>query len=317
MDVLAALLDGPRSRGAFLLRMILAPPWSMRVEDEAPLSLLAMVSGTACVVAGAPGSEPLWLHPGDVLLARGPDHYVIGDSPETSPQVVIHPGQRCTTLDGDDLAESMGLGVRTWGNGLDGPTTILLGTYGAPGEIGRRILTALPPLVSLSEESWDDHLIPMLREEIVKDAPGQGAVLDRLIDLVLMSVLRAWFARDEAGTPAWYRAQADPVVGRALRLLHNNPAHPWTLEELARETYVSRALLARRFKELVGEPPMTYLTNWRLGRAVDLLEAPGATIANVADQLGYSSPFALSTAFKRVHGLSPTHHRQQATRAAS
>lgn len=310
MDALAALLDGPRARGAFLLRMILTPPWSMQIEDEAPLSLIAMVSGSACVIPADASAEPVWLHPGDVALARGPDHYLFADEPDTPAQVVIQPGQRCTTLAGDDLADSMRLGVRTWGNGPDGQTTILLGTYQAPGEIGRRILTALPSLVVLSEERWDDYLIPMLREEIGKDAPGQEAVLDRLIDLVLMAVLRAWFARDDAATPAWYRAQADPVVGRALRLLHNNPSHPWTLEALASETYVSRASLARRFKELVGEPPMTYLTHWRLGLAIDLLQEPHATIASVADQVGYSSPFALSTAFKRVHGTSPRQHQR-------
>ena len=311
MDALSALLDGPHARGAFVLRVILSPPWSMRIEDEAALSVVALVSGSACVVPAASASAPVWLGAGDVLLARGPDPYIIGDDPETQPQLVIHPGQRCTTLTGMDLSETMGLGVRTWGNSLDGPTTILLGAYGAPGAIGQRILAALPPLVALSEASWDDHLIPMLRDEIVRDAPGQEAVLDRLIDLVLMSVLRAWFAREDAGTPAWYRAQADPVVGRALRLLHASPARSWTIEKLAAETYVSRALLARRFKDLVGEPPMTYLTKWRLGLAIDLLQTPGTTIADIADEVGYSSPFALSTAFKRVHGVSPKQYRMQ------
>jgi AraC-like DNA-binding protein len=152
----------------------------------------------------------------------------------------------------------------------------------------------------------------VLAEEIVKDEPGQAAVLDRLLDLLLVAVLRAWFSQHQAQAPGWYRAQGDPVVGRALRMLQNSPAQPWTVATLAREIGVSRAALARRFAELVGEPPMTFLTAWRLTLAADLLREPDATISAVARQVGYSSPFALSTAFKRVRGVSPKEHRAAA-----
>ena len=144
---------------------------------------------------------------------------------------------------------------------------------------------------------------------MIKDEPGQEAVLDRLLDLLLVGVLRAWLAFHQAEAPGWYRAQGDPVVGRALRVLQNNPARPWTVATLARETGVSRAALARRFAELVGEPPMTFLTAWRLALAADLLREPDTTISAVAQQVGYSSPFALSAAFKRVRGVSPKEHR--------
>jgi AraC-like DNA-binding protein len=145
--------------------------------------------------------------------------------------------------------------------------------------------------------------------------PGQEAVLDRLLDLLLIAVLRAWFARPDADAPGWYRAAGDPVVGYALRLMHHNPAHPWTVAELAHETSVSRAALARRFHELVGEPPMAFLTNWRIALAADLLLEPGATIGSVAHEVGYGSSFALSTAFKRLRGVSPQQHRRLAQAA--
>ncbi len=125
-------------------------------------------------------------------------------------------------------------------------------------------------------------------------------------------MLRAWFARPEAGAPAWYRAYGDPVVGPALRLLHNSPERPWTVASLARATGASRAALARRFTELVGEPPMTFLTGWRIALAADLLREPGATVGSVAPQVGYGSAFALSTAFKRLRGISPAEHRATA-----
>jgi AraC-like DNA-binding protein len=301
MDHLAALLDGPRARNAFLLRSILDPPWSIRIQDRAPLTLVALVRGTAWVMP--PAGDHVRLEPGDVAIVRGPEPYVIADRPDTEPQIVIHPGERCTTLDGQSLYQAMDLGVRTWGNNPDGETMMITGTYMMEGEISKRLLDALPTLLVQPGEP----LIPLLGAEVVKDEPGQVAVLDRLLDLLLISTLRSWFATHEA--PAWYRAQGDPIVGRAMRMLHNNPAHPWTVATLAAEVGVSRASLARRFTDLVGEPPMAFLTDWRLALAADLLREPDETVGSVARKVGYGSPFALSAAFKRVRGVSPQEHR--------
>ncbi|TVL92304.1 AraC family transcriptional regulator [Streptomyces sp. SAJ15] len=303
MDVLAGLLDGPRARGAFLMRAIMDPPWSIRIEDRAPLTLVALVRGAAWAVPD--GDAPRRLAPGDIGIMRGPDPYTFADDPATEPQTVILPGERSATPEGDELCEEMDLGVRTWGDSPDGATMMLVGTYQMRGEISRRLLGALPALSVLPATEWESPLVPLLEEEIVKDRPGQEVVLDRLLDLLLITALRAWFSRPEAAAPSWYRAQGDPVVGRALRLLHDDPAHPWTVVSLAAKTGVSRAALARRFTELVGEPPMAYLTGWRLALAADLLREPDATLAAVARKVGYGSAFALSTAYKRVRGVSP------------
>jgi AraC-like DNA-binding protein len=308
MDALAGLLDGPRARDAFLLRSVLAPPWSLRIQDEAPLTLVAVVTGEAWIVPD--GGAAVRVQPGDVAITSGPGHYTVADEPATVPQVVIHPGQRCTTPDGRDLHQEMDLGVRTWGNDPDGDMTMITGTYQLGGEVSRRLLAALPPLLVLTADTWDGGaLIGLLAGEIVKDDPGQEAVLDRLLDLVLIAALRAWFSRPEGEAPGWYRAHTDPIVGRALRMLHNNPAHPWTVASLAQQIGISRAALARRFTDLVGEPPMAFLTGWRLALAADLLRESDATIGAVAEQVGYGSPFALSTAFKRVRGVSPQQYR--------
>jgi AraC-like DNA-binding protein len=308
MDAMAGLLDGPRARGAFLLRALMAPPWSVRIRDEAPLSLVVMVSGEAWVLTA---DGRLRLGPGDILVAKGPDHYTVADDPGTAPQVVIHPGQRCTTADGHEVAAMSDLGVRTWGNDPAGPTEMLIGTYQLSGEVSRRLLTALPGLVVLGERDWDSRLVPVLRSEIDRDLPGQEVVLDRLLDLLLIAVLRAWLDRPEAGAPGWYAAQSDPVVGKALRLMYDDPARQWTVASLAAAVGVSRAALARRFQDLVGEPPMAYLTSWRLTLAADLLREPDSTIGAVARQVGYGSAFALSAAFKRVRGISPQEHRRR------
>jgi AraC-like DNA-binding protein len=313
VDAIAGLLDGPRARGAFLLRSSMDPPWSLRIRDEAPLTLCAVVRGEAWVVPG--DGEAVPLAPGDAAVLRGPDHYTVADDPATAPTVVIHPGQRCTTPDGEDLSAAMTLGVRTWGNSPDGATVMLTGTYQMDGEVSGRLLRALPPLLVIRGDSWNSPLIPLLASEITVDDPGQEAVLDRLLDLLLIAALRAWFARPEAEAPGWYRAYADPVVGPALRLMHNAPEHHWTVAELARASGASRAALARRFTELVGEPPMSFLAEWRIALAADLLLEPGATVGSVAPRVGYKSPFALSSAFKRLRGVSPQEFRTAATAA--
>lgn len=311
MDVLEGLLDGPRARGAFLLRAVLDPPWGISVEDESPLSVLAMVRGHAWIwhEDGAPHR----LDAGDVAIARGPDHYVMADDPGTRPDVVVYPGQKCTRIaDGQLLEEEWALGVRTWGTSADGPTAMLIGAYERVGELSRPLLSALPPLVTLATDEWDSPLVPFLADEITRDSPGQRAVLDRLLDVVLISALRTWFTRQRDDAPAWYRAQGDPVVGKALQLIHHHPAQPWTVASLAGEVGASRAAFARRFTELVGEPPMAYLTSWRLAMAADLLCRPDATIGAVARQVGYGTAFALSAAFKRERGISPQQHRELA-----
>jgi AraC-like DNA-binding protein len=294
-----------------VLRSILDPPWSLRVQDRAPLCLVAVVRGDAWVRPD--GADPVRMRPGDIAIVRGPEPYTVADGPDTPPQLVIHPGQRCTTIDGEELHQAMDLGVRTWGNSPDGGTMMLIGTYLLEGELSQRLLNALPPMLTMRGDVWDSALTALLEVEIAKDEPGQAVILDRLLDLLVISVLRAWLSRPEAEAPAWYRAQSDPIVGRALRMLHHNPAHPWTVASLATELGISRAAFARRFTELVGEPPMTFLTSWRLALAADLLREPDATIGSVARKVGYGSGFALSTAFKRVRGLSPQQFRVAAS----
>lgn len=310
MDLLSGLLGSPRARDAFVLRAVLEPPWSIRVEDRAPLSLVAVLRGSAWVVPDE--GPPRALRAGGVGLVRGPEPCGFADDPITPPQVVIDPGQHCRTLTGRPLAEEMRLGVRTWGNDPLGSTVLLVATYERTTSVGERLLAALPHVTVLEPDSWSCPLLPVLAEEIAHDEPGQEAVLDRLVDLVVVAALRSWLARDDGPGSAWYRAHTDTTVGRALRLLHHNLAHPWTVGGLAGEAGVSRAVLARRFQELVGRPPMAYLTELRLAVAADLLVEPETTLDAVATAVGYGSGFALSAAFTRVRGTSPTQHRRAA-----
>ncbi|NGN69046.1 AraC family transcriptional regulator, partial [Streptomyces sp. A7024] len=187
-------------------------------------------------------------------------------------------------------------------------TVLLSGAFERQGELSERLLHSLPPVLLAPAEA-SSFAADLMAEEIVKDRPGQQLVLDRLLDLMLVSALRTWFDNPDADAPAWCRALDDPVVGTALRLLHDDPARPWTVAELAAGAGVSRAALARRFTVLVGEPPMAYLTSWRIALAADLLRQTDLTVGTIAKKVGYANAFALSVAFKRLRGMRPSDHR--------
>ncbi len=310
MDEISGLLDGTRAAGAFVLRARFDPPWALRIRDEAPLAMLAVMRGEA--VLAHDDAEPVRLTAGDTAIVRGPEHYTVGDGRGTRPQAIIHPGQRCTAPDGATPMPMRDLGHRTWGSSEEGGTALLVGVYEREGAVAGRLLTALPRVAVLRRDDWDAPLLPLLDAEAERDLPGQDAVIDRLLDLLLVTALRAWLARPGSGAPAWFRAHGDPVVGTALRRMRDEPARDWTLVALAREAGVSRAALARRFTERMGEPPMRYLTAWRMALAADLLREPGATLGSVAPRVGYSTGFALSAAFRRVTGSSPAEHRARA-----
>lgn len=308
MDGLEHLLSGPRARQAFLLRMVMEPPWGVRIEDDPALTLFAVAQGSTWITGEL--GEPVELRKGDVAVIRGGPVYTVADHPSTTPRVRVLEGNVCVDPDGELLDQRMALGVRTWGNSHDGSTVLIVGTWEAETEAGRPLLAALPGLLVRRRDEWDTPLVDLLASEMLREDLGQEVVLDRLLDLVLVSVVRSWLAEEEQVTRGL--SHTDPVVGEALRLMHHRPEHAWTIASLAREVGVSRAALARRFGDLVGEPPMTYLTHWRLSLAADLLVATDEAIEQVAHRVGYGSGFALSAAFKRVRGVSPQQYRRAA-----
>ncbi|WP_404383607.1 AraC family transcriptional regulator [Knoellia locipacati] len=317
MDAFSAVLDGPRARGAFILRLVLEPPWAIRVEDEAPLTVVTVVKGTVWVLDE---SERLELTAGDTAILRGPMPYTFADDAGTPPQVRVDPEQQCWALDdGRSLADEMSRGVRTWGNtGLAAPgaTVALVGAYDLTSQITPLLVGLLPRAAVIRGADWTSPVRDLLADGIGRDAAGQGVVLDRLLDLVLIEALRHWFTTRADDAPRWWVAAEDEMVGSALRAMQNDPARAWTVEALARQAGVSRAAFARRFAELVGTPPMTFLTHWRLSTAADLLRDTDATIASVARDVGYGSPYALTAAFTRQYSASPKAYRRGARRPA-
>ncbi|MFE1166581.1 cupin domain-containing protein [Nocardiopsis sp. NPDC058789] len=308
MDALSDLLDGVRARGALFSRSVMNPPWAVRFAHDSPLTLVTMVRGSAWIVPEH--GEPFALGAGDTAILRAPGPHTVAHPADAPVTCTVLDRYTCLGPDGDVLTEEASQGLRTYGESVDSPDLLLSGYYEVSGDLSQRLVSALPPVLVVPGDECQDWLRDLITAEIDCPSPGQQLVLDRLLDLALITVLRAWFDRPGARPPAWYTALDDPVVGQALRLMHNRPADPWTVALLAERCGVSRATLARDFRALVGVPPMTYLADWRVGRAADLLRESDTTVDAIARRVGYSNAFALSAAFKRLRGTTPTEHRR-------
>ncbi|MCI2238363.1 AraC family transcriptional regulator [Paenibacillus sp. TRM 82003] len=315
MDAFSDLIRGVRAHGSLFGSSTLTAPWALHFVDGAPLTLCTVLTGAGWIVPEHEPPERVGAH--ETVLVRGPGTFTFVDEVGTG-AVPIVCGTDCATPEQGGTRHR--LGWHDPGGSRDdesGATTLIVGAYPARGEIGRRLLEALPVVLRVGAGGATDPVLDVLAAEVAVDAPGQQVVLDRLLDWVLVCTLREFFDRPGVRSPGWWAAQRDPVAGNALRLLHAEPAAPWTVAALAERAGVSRATLAKRFSDLVGEPPLTYLTRWRMTLAADLLlEQPSATVAHVARTVGYSDPFGFSAAFKRVRGVSPSEFRRLTTTAS-
>ncbi|MER6706330.1 AraC family transcriptional regulator [Streptomyces fumanus] len=309
MDVFSDLIRGVRAHGSLFGSSALRPPWALHFVDGAPLTLCTVLGGDGWIVPEGGPPEPLRAR--ETVVVRGPTTFMFVDEPGTRAEPVAC-GEHCATPEQGGTRHRLG-----WHDGHgEGATTLIVGAYPVRGAISHRLLDALPVVLRVGGGGTADPVLDHLAAEVAVDAPGQQVVLDRLLDWMLVCTLREWFDRPGGQPPAWWAAQRDPVAGEALRLLHAEPAAPWTVAALAERVGVSRSTLAKRFAEQVGEPPLTYLTRWRMTLAADLLaERESATVANVARAVGYSDPFGFSAAFKRVRGTSPSEFRRAAVLA--
>lgn len=188
------------------------------------------------------------------------------------------------------------------------PSRLICGVLEPERPGAAHLLDLLPPvLVIESQETgrggWLTVLLGMITDEVREDRPGAEAVVTRLADVIVVQAIRGWLETGGTG-PGWLRALRDPQVGLAVAAVHRQPGTPWTLERLAREARMSRSSFAARFAELAGEPPMQYVTRWRMHLATVGL-GRGARVSELAGQLGYASTEAFSRAYTRLRGVSP------------
>jgi AraC-like DNA-binding protein len=296
VDVLQDYLTRARASGGVFARSVADPPWGLRLPGTIQLAVHAVVEGRAWLWLDDP-HVPVELAPGDLALVRGgPDHHLAHE-----------PGAICLSPEQFRAAHA---GDRRSGD--EGASVFLCGAYQFSGDVGRGLIEALPPILPLSASAGDPlhDVVDLLSRELADSAPGQQTVLDRLLDVLLVLAIRGCFQRS-ADPPRWYRASADPYLGPALSAVHTDAAHPWTVPELAALSGLSRAAFARSFQRTLGQAPMQYLTDWRVTLARDHLRAGALTIAQIATQTGYASPYAFAAAFRRHHGHPPGQWRRQ------
>ncbi|WP_156757467.1 AraC family transcriptional regulator [Actinokineospora pegani] len=281
MDALGELLGGVRARSALITRNAVEPGLAVRLAADAALSLVGVVRGQAWV-SGQHLAE------GDVAIVRGPG-FTVSEDRVACPTRVLTEADYC--------ARSLVVGTRECGP-PDAPVQVVSGAYTGPEGVSGRLLAALPEVAVVR----GTPVLAQVAAEIAADRPGQQAVLDRMLDLALVTALRSWF--DATG-----HVPLSPVVDTALRAMADDPAHPWTVAVLAERVGLSRAALARRFTAETGTPPMAHLADLRLSRTAALLRDSDETLAAIARKVGYANAYALSTAFKRANGTSPAHYR--------
>lgn len=304
MDVLADVLSATKLGGTVTADVRAAAPWGIAFPDLPTASFHHVVEGTCWL--RRPGAEPVALASGDlVLLAVGTGHVLAGGP--TGPAIAF-----------DDLAARSHQvpGVRVDLAGTGPQARLICGGYHVDAHASHPML-ALPPLLLLRSDSdsapWPPGLsqtLAMLASELADPTPGTQTIADRLVDVLFVHILRWWAAREppEDGQ-AWLAALRDPQIAAAVTAMHRDPHLPWTVDTLADHVGVSRATLSRRFTSLIGEPPLAYLTRWRLEVAARRLRETTEPVAGVAAAVGYTSEFAFSRAFKRHRGLPPIRYR--------
>jgi len=279
-----------------LCRSTIPSPWGMQILAREGV-MFHIVRKGACWLRRE-GQPPLQLNEGDLLLLpQGLDH-----------DIVDHPASAAMPLE-DFLAQPS---VPPNGNAI---TTLICGVYLADVSLAHPTLLALPPIMHFAADSIVRRAelassVALLASEIERDSPGSEALIQHLFDALFVYLVRAWSDEVRPQHQRWLSRLKEPALTRAMSRIHSHPARAWTVETLAREAGLSRAAFARRFTEQVGEPPLAYLTRWRMIVATRLLNSSEASLAEIAGQVGYESEFAFSRAFKRTRGVSPAQFRQ-------
>ena len=307
MDVLTDLLQRSRARGAAFSHSTARGAWGVRFPTGAKLAIHGILGGEAFAWTDD-ANRSRHVVPGDIVLVRAP-----------SKQFMAHaPGADVVPFAGHPSSGPPGGAARMeFGTGSGDATTFFCGAYSFEGDLCAGLLAGLPELTVVRSCAGSSlrATLDVFGAEVLRHAPGQQALLDSLLDVILVQALREQLAADVAAAPAWFRAMGDPAVGAALRAVHAEPARAWTVAELATEAASSRATFARRFTALLGVAPLAYVTDWRMALAREQLRDGDAGLAAVARSLGYASEFSFAAAFKRHHGTPPGRWRTAATPA--
>ena len=316
MDALSETLRVVRLVGAIFINARFTAPWcyqSQRADTVAPILepgaerviIFHVITEGECIVEMGGGEPPVPLMAGDVVVFPQGDAHRRASAPGVP---VAATGRRL-----DEVFSRRPRQLAYGGGGK--PTKLVCGYLACDARLARMLLAGLPPLVKVNVRgsnagAWLEASLRYALAEARSPRPGGTGVLAKLAEVLFIEVLRLYMVDQGAARTGWLAGVSDRIVGAALNALHKDPAHPWTLEELARTAATSRSVLAERFALLVGSSPMQYLTQWRMLLASNLLCRSNAPLASIALDVGYQTDTAFSRAFRREFGAPPAAWRR-------
>ena len=299
MDVFSDVVATMRVGRAKFTRSRRTGAWGNRYGPYPGAGFHVVLDGSCWLITA--GETPVLLHAGDVVFLPHGSLHGLSDRPD----------RRIADLPPAPPAGSDA-------HCIDPATVhahLLCGAYRLEQGLAHPFLRSLPDVVHIAATSRHHDLrtaVDLLGADLTDPRPGAEAALPALLDLLLVYLLRAWLAEETAqrADSGWPAALTDPLLGKALHHMHRDPARAWTVQDLATTVGMSRTAFARRFTGLVGQPPLTYLTWWRLSTGAGLLRETDLPLAGIARQVGYSSEFAFSNAFRREFGIAPGRFRR-------
>ena len=315
MDAFSEILSGVKLNGAVFFTAEFSAPWGFSAPAS-DLMAATIAPGAArlvlyhlliegAAVVGMPDGYTLELKPGDVVtFPHGDAHHMSSGKGAIRP----FPNYGITAkIRSRDLSP-----LQAGGGGET--SRFVCGYMTCDPYLSRPILNGLPPVFKVNIRTdpsgqWLESSILHLVEEAVSGRVGSEAMLAKLSEALFIDTLRRYVAGLPEEQMGWLTGSRDPVVGKSLGLLHSRIAHPWTIAGLADEVGISRSALVERFTRYLSEPPMTYLTRWRLQLAARLLERTSRGVAEIAGDIGYESEAAFNRAFKREFGRPPGRYR--------
>ena len=318
MDVLSEVLKAVKLDGAVFFNGEFSAPWCTREPDSVTMAsylsfgpkhvfIFHLVSEGRCHARVNEGDRGVPLEAGDIVILPHGNAHLMGNGPPVTP-IDSAPHLKQVFAEGRILSQ-LGGGGET--------TKLVCGYLTCDPQLGYVFLAGLPSIIKVHirdspSGKWLEDTFRYSVEQAEASGPGGAAVIAKLSELLFVETLRRYIAQLPQTQTGWLAGVRDPDVGKALALLHRQPAQPWTIASLADEVGVSRSVLAERFRHFLSDTPMGYLTRWRLQLAAQVLTSTSKSVAEVAGHVGYESEPSFNRAFKREFGVPPARFRTQA-----
>ena len=301
-DVLTDVLNSLQFKGRVLCYSKFTAPWAVRLKVRNCAYFHFFECGQGWVELDEKRSVTSIAAGEMVILPHGSAH-------------ILSDNRKAKSVDVDRLIQSSDDHILRHGGG-GSETSMVCGAFTFVNQIGNPIISLLPRIVHVRKDQLSNcdslrALLRMLADEARFPREGSGSIIGHLTGIIFVQAVRAWIQTQPQNQGGWLGALRDKQISAALNLIHKKPDKPWTISRLASEVGMSRSPFANKFTSLVGEPPLTYLTRWRMNLAAGHLRNGQMRIRDIAARVGYESQASFTNAFKRNFAVSPTEYKDQ------